>query len=300
MKQIFSFLIAVFNTPKPELLPFFREFLDKELKQKKLSEETARKYDAIYKNLQAFLKSKKLIKITLDKVRISHMTEFNACMHRTLKSCCNTHAAKHIELVKRCMNNAVINEIIPFNPVAAYETKRDKVKPVVRLDQSEIDKLKRAVFINEIYNLHRDLYLYQCFTGLSYMDIWKHEIMEQKGITWVTCATGRGKTKRMYWAEFTYEAKEIRDKYKGQFPYTDNRIYNRIIKEIMAQVGIKKHITTHTGRKTFATSKDQEGYSLGAIAGMLGNTEEITRRHYVDPTLEKVRGEILRIRGIRL
>jgi integrase/recombinase XerD len=296
---VLDLLRSRFGPTTPELLPYFREFLSKEVSQKKLSGETEKKYDCFYNNLERFLQSKKLTKITLNQVRIAHMDQFTLWMHKTLHSCSNTHASKHIEAVKRCMSFAVRDELIPFNPIAEFETKRDKVKPVVWISSAEIERLKAAKFESDIYNLHRDYYLYQCYTGLSYMDIWKHEIKEEKGIMWVTCEQGRGKTSKLYWAEFTPEAKEIRDKYNGVFPRTENRVYNRIIKEIMAQVGVKKHITTHTGRKTFATLKDQEGYSLAAIAGMLGNTEEITRRHYVDPTLEKVRREVIRVKGER-
>lgn len=145
------------------------------------------------------------------------------------------------------------------------------------------------------WDVIRDLFLFQCFTGLSYMDLWMFSIVEDRGIIWVTCEMGRGKTQKVYWAEYILKAKLILDKYHGLLPHVSNQTYNRSIKKIAKHIGIKKTITTHTGRKTFATLKRHEGYSIPAISGMLGNTEEVTRKHYVSPGKELIMTEMKRV-----
>ena len=63
-------------------------------------------------------------------------------------------------------------------------------------------------------------------------------------------------------------------------------------------IGIKKCITTHIGRKTFATLKRHEGYSIPAISDMIGNTEEVTRKHYVSPGKELIINEMVRLKKV--
>jgi integrase/recombinase XerD len=296
--RLFRSLLGLFKikAASPRLLDLTREYLENEIKENRLTESTRKKYDTIVKNLELFLHSRRELSLTVVEVKIKFAVNFKNYLHKNLKSCSLTHAAKHVETVDRVLDYAVNQEIIPYNPLASYKCKRDKVKDVVHLDVSELKRLKGAIFVNQIYNTVRDFYLFQCFTGLSYMDLWLYQIVTDDGIIWVTCNQGRGKTKKKYWTELTADAQVIHDKYGGKFPKMDNRTYNRIIKEIMAQIGVHKHITTHTGRKTFATLKDQEGYSVGTIAAMLGNTEEIARKHYIDPSKERVKREIFKLK----
>jgi integrase len=121
------------------------------------------------------------------------------------------------------------------------------------------------------------------------MDIWKHKVVEVfyrtkddelKTRLMVSCPSGRGKNGRMYWAPFTRKAQIIYNMYGGEFPHVSLQTYNRSIKKIAIECGVDLYLTTHIGRKTFATLMGLEGFSEPAIAVMLGNTEEIVRKHY--------------------
>jgi len=58
------------------------------------------------------------------------------------------------------------------------------------------------------------------------------------------------------------------------------------------------HLTTHIGRKTFATLKHDKGYSAPAIASMLGNTEAVARKHYIGQSKQLIITEIQRLQSI--
>lgn len=91
------------------------------------------------------------------------------------------------------------------------------------------------------------------------------------------------------------EARDILNKYSGELPVIANQTCNEIIKKVAIETGIKKHITTHTGRKTFANYMKSQGYSTPAIAEMLGNTDEVTRKHYLEQSKDCVIVEISRV-----
>lgn len=292
---------------KPTFINVVREYLDNESRENSLSDSTNKKYHTFKKNVELFLKTRQQIDLPIDKVDITLMVEFKTWLHKNLKSCSLTHSSKHIETCKRIMDYATLLKHTQFNPISSMKTKRTRAKEVINLEPEELLKIEKAIFVCDEYYLIRDLYLFQCYTGLSYMDLWRYEIEKstidqlgrKKEILLVTCSSGRGKTGKKYWAELTKAAKYIHDKYKGDFPKIDNARYNRYLKELMNHIGINKYLTTHTGRKTFATVKDQEGYSMPVIAGMLGNTEQVARTNYVNQSKKKILAEIEEIRSRR-
>lgn len=288
----------------PALLTITKEYLENEIRENDLAESTKKKYRTFTNNLETFLKTRDQASVLLSEVDIPLMVQFKSWLHQNLKSCSLTNSAKHIEACKRILDYAVLMNHIPYNPLSSMKTKRDKAKEVINLEPDELLKVEKAIFVCDEYYLVRDLYLFQCYTGLSYIDLWRYEIekntIEERGmkrtILLVTSTGGRGKTGKKYWSELTKEAKYIHDKYKGEFPKLDNARYNRYLKELMNHIGIKKYLTTHTGRKTFATSKAEEGFSMPAIAGMLGNTEQVARTSYVNQTKVNVLNEIIQVR----
>lgn len=72
----------------------------------------------------------------------------------------------------------------------------------------------------------------------------------------------------------------ILEKYSFQLPKYENAVYNRMLKELAAICGIDKRITTHTGRKTFATLMDGNGWTRETISLMLGHSKTQTTEMY--------------------
>lgn len=275
------------------LLELLREFIDKSAVENCLVEATINKTNRLYNNISLYLHSQRSIDIKIEDFKIKHAEGLKYWLHKNLHTCSVSHASRHLELCKRALKYAVIMEYIDHSAIDVIETKRDRPKEVVYLTQKEIDKMISSSFKSDIYNIVTDLYLFQCFTGLSYGDLWSYQIIEDDGYTWIT--SRRSKTDKTYCAEYCSFAKAINDKYKGTLPRIANQTYNRIIKEIALLLNIDKHLTTHTARKTFATIKNNEGYSHEAIADMMGNTPEVARKHYINVTGLRLKNEILRL-----
>jgi len=262
--------------------------------EEQLDIKTITKHEYQLNNIKQFLSSIGCLEIKANSVRPKIMEQLRLWLYQNTE-CKHDHANRHIRMCKFALDHAVAMDYIEYNTLTGLKSKRSKAKDVISLELYEVKKIIGHDCYSETVEFCKDLFLFQCFTGLSYMDLWKFEIKSEKGINWVTCETGRGKTQKIYWSELTEVAAVILKKYEGKFPMVCNQVYNKTIRKICKRVSISKYITTHTGRKTFATIKDEQGFSLETISDMLGNTPKTTYKHYLNKSRKRVENEIKRL-----
>ncbi len=63
-------------------------------------------------------------------------------------------------------------------------------------------------------------------------------------------------------------------------PVCSNQKMNSYLKELADICGIKKHLSTHTARHTFATLTLASGATIENVAKMLGHSDTKMTRHY--------------------
>lgn len=159
--------------------------------------------------------------------------------------------------------------------------KKDKTKDPIFLTVEELDRIKNKLLCSEFLTRIKDLFLFQCYTGLSYVDLyggnWEIEYKDYGNILTGT----RGKNGQAFFVPLENELPmTILEKYSFQLPKYENAVYNRTLKELAAICGIDKRITTHTGRKTFATLMDGNGWTRETISLMLGHSKTQTTETY--------------------
>lgn len=256
-----------------------------------ITDATREKHRYFYINIESFLRDHKLLDLKVNEVRVRHMEDLkNYIVDQGNKL---GYASRHIEHSRAAIDYAVMMELCKDNPIRPIKAIRDKTEEPVSLTEHEIAKLYSAKFTSKTFKLVRDLFLFQCYTGLSYGDLWSFEIIEYNGLQWVTEA--RNKTKKKYWSQFNDMAKLILSRYHYKLPHITNQAYNRTIKKIAFHLNIDKQLSSHNARKTFATVRYQQGYSLESIADQMGNSPEITRRHYITPGPDRVIKEMQRL-----
>lgn len=266
------------------------EYSEKTIKELSLKPKTIQKYKFFIANIQKFLEVSGQMNIALNDVRIKTMEEMRFWLQNNLEKCSLSHASRHAELCKRVMNYAVLMEYTLNNPLSPMRAKRDKIKEVVHLEAPELLKLAQYPFKRKALRKCADLYVFQCYTGLSYADLFSYSVIEKDGRNWIS--NRREKNDTPYYVPMFTEAKRIHDKYDGKLPRIANQYYNRCLKEIAEELGIKKHLTSHTGRKTFATHRDNEGWSTKTIADMLGNTLQVLQKHYLAKSTKRIEKEL--------
>lgn len=130
------------------------------------------------------------------------------------------------------------------------------------------------------------MFLFGCFTGLSYIDIKtltrEHIETDNAGRIWIK--KRRVKTGVLARIPLLPIAKMILDKYKGGdqlLPIQDPADVNKYLKDIAILCKINKRITFHTSRHTFASTVTlSNNISIEVVSKMLGHTNTRMTCHY--------------------
>ena len=202
---------------------------------------------------------------------------------------------KHLKFLKKLLNLAVANSYISYNPVNAYKVEREPVD-IDFLDEEELRKIIN--FDTPLPRLERakDMFLFGCFTGLSYIDIKtltpEHFEKDSAGRIWIK--KRRVKTGVLSRIPLLPIAKLILDKYKGGeklLPIQDPADINKYLKDIAILCGINKRICFHTSRHTFASTVTlANNISLEVVSKMLGHANTRMTAHYAK-LIDKCIGE---------
>ena len=211
------------------------------------------------------------------------------------KGMAQNSSTKHLKLLKKIVNLAVANSYMTTNPFITYKVEREPVE-IDFLDEEELRKIIN--FDTPLPRLERakDMFLFGCFTGLSYIDIKtlapEHFEKDSTGRIWIK--KRRIKTGVLSRIPLLPIAKLILDKYKGGeklLPIQDPADINKYLKDIAILCDIKKRITFHTSRHTFASTVTlANNISLEVVSKMLGHTNTRMTTHYAK-LIDKCIGE---------
>ena len=211
------------------------------------------------------------------------------------KGMAQNSSTKHLKLLKKIINLAVANSYMSINPFITYKVEREPVE-IDFLDEEELRKIIN--FDTPLPRLERakDMFLFGCFTGLSYIDIKtltpEHFEKDNAGRIWIK--KRRVKTGVLSRIPLLPIAKRILDKYKGGeklLPIQDPADINKYLKDIAILCDIKKRITFHTSRHTFASTVTlANNISLEVVSKMLGHTNTRMTNHYAK-LIDKCIGE---------
>ena len=230
----------------------------------------------------------------LRELNLNFIQSFHSFL-RIDKGMAQNSSTKHLKLLKKIINLSVANSYMTFNPFSTYKVEREPVE-VDFLDEEELRKIIN--FDTPLPRLERakDMFLFGCFTGLSYIDIKtlapEHFEKDNAGRIWIK--KRRVKTGVLSRIPLLPIAKLILDKYKGGeklLPIQDPADINKYLKDIAILCGINKRICFHTSRHTFASTVTlANNISLEVVSKMLGHTNTRMTAHYAK-LIDKCIGE---------
>lgn len=214
----------------------------------------------------------------------------------------NNGVMKHLERLRKLMNFAMDLEWLDKNPFARYKLKFKKHKKEF-LSKEELKLLEVAYLDDKGYDIVRDVFVFACYTGLSYTDVRQLEerniVRGIDGDYWIF--TKREKNEQSVKIPLLDIALSILEKYKSYselnngklLPVYSNQKINVYIKEIAALLGIFKHLTFHSARHTFATTVTlSNGVPIETVSKMLGHTKISTTQIYARVLEEKISADI--------
>ncbi len=216
---------------------------------------------------------------------------------RTVKCYGFNHIAKSVGFLKQVITFAVLKDYITCNPILLLPIKRNRPGPIIALSEQELSAWKAWKFASKRLQQVADLYLLQCSTGFSYMDIYQFNkpahLVKHKGLEFIV--KERGKNGRLQIVPLFAEARRLLKKYRDGPPVISNQKYNAYLKEIADILGIEKKLTTHTARKTFGSLILNKGWSIESVARMLGHANtSVTQSTYAQIGLSGVYNEMVR------
>jgi site-specific recombinase XerD len=237
--------------------------------------------------------------ISLKEISHKFITDFELFL-LTSRGCAENTTAKYIQFFKHIIIIALKNGWIYKNPFADYSI---QIKKTDRgyLAQEEIEILMKQEFSTKRLERVRDVFVFCCFTGLSYIDVKNltedHIRTSFDGNLWIMGK--RGKTDVSYNVPLLDIPQKILDKYRDKLqngrllPVIDSQNINAYLKEIGELCGIKKNLTFHLARHTFATLTLSKGVSIESVSKMLGHTNIQTTQIYARITNEKISNDMV-------
>lgn len=189
------------------------------------------------------------------------------------------------------MNICIKNGWLDRDPFVGFKmTKREVERPF--LTEDELNRIIDKKFIMPRMFQVRDILIFCCYTGLAYADVKKLTADEITigidGEKWIW--TSRQKTDTATRIPLLPPALEILDRYKEDpqslsngrlLPVLSNQKMNSYLKEIADACEIKKKMTFHTARHTFATTVTlANDVPMETVSKLLGHRNLKTTQHY--------------------
>jgi len=252
---------------------------------------TVKRYDNCLKYLmETVVRYRNKKDILLREVDRELVNNFEFYM-KTEKNCCQNATIRYLKCFKKVINMTIANEWISRNPFAGIKFHEDEVNKEF-LTQEEINKVYAKEFEIKRLDLIRDIFIFCCFTGLAFVDVLnlrdEHITQDNEGNLWIRKT--REKTRNMCNIPLLRIPLQILDKYRFHpqcktkgvlLPVMCNQKMNSYLKEIADLCGIKKNLTMHTARHTFASVVAlANNVSLENVAKMLGHSNTKMTQHY--------------------
>jgi len=192
--------------------------------------------------------------------------------------------------MKIFIGDAVVDGYLKENP---YQSRRIRIdRGGTRVDKylttDEFERIKTATMPTGAVAEARDMFVFQCLTGLAYSDLMEFDFstVHLEGDFMVYSAR-----RRKTGAEFTFvlvpEAVEILERYDYRLPTISNQKYNIKLKIVADAAGVDTELTSHVGRRTAGYIWLNGGIPIEVVAKCLGHTSVRTTEKAYARILDK-------------
>ena len=268
---------------------------------------TYERYKTCYKHTKEFIKKEyKAEDLPISEINRRFYDRFEYYLKKE-KKCAHNTTIKYIRNFNKIVRIAVEQGWLTKTPYKEIGYRLQEIdKPYLTIEELN-SIIEKEISIKRLDTI-RDLFVFCCYTGLAFSDI--KELSDENiqiGVDknrWVI--KKRKKTNIVSKIPLLDTPAEIIEKYKNYprssnmttiLPVPSNQKMNAYLKEIGDITEIKKVLTTHTARRTFATTiMLHNGVSMEAVSKMLGHTSLFMTRkyakvdeYYIAQETEKVR-----------
>ncbi|MBF4519283.1 site-specific integrase [Flavobacterium sp. ANB] len=264
-KKVMEYVLGK-NTSKVKVLEEFQKHNDEmtALLGKGYAKGTLDRFTITKNHLTAFIKFKfKTTDLEFTDLNLEFIKDFEFYL-RTVRDCSNNTTLKYIANFKKIVIRAIDKEVILKDPFKNFKGRKTKLvkKP---LTSQELYELERHYFTTDRLNVVRDVFVFQCYTGMAYIDAYQLKKTDIKdgidGNLWIM--SERQKTNSTTNVPLLPPALKIIEKYKDHplclqrgtvLPVSSNQKMNEYLKEIAILCGFPFTLNTHMARRTFGST----------------------------------------------
>ena len=293
------------------LIPIFQEHNNRmeKLIGKEYALATLKNYKTCLSHLKKFLWNFfKKSDINIKKIEPAFLNDFDFFL-RTVAKCNNNSTVKHTKNLAKILKICYHNNWIEKDLVMYYRGKFNEVTANFLTDE-EIKTIQEKDFAGQGLNLVRDIFLFSCYTGLAYIDIYnltkEYISIGIDGNLWIM--TNRQKTSTASNIPLLPIPEEIIRKYENHpialqsdklLPVYTNQKINEYLKTIADNCEINKKLTFHAARHTFATTVTLgNNVSMESVSKMLGHKSIKTTQHYAKILDKKVAEDMSSLKNL--
>ncbi len=256
------------------LLNYFRSFIKhfEKLVGVNRTAKSARSYRNAYEHVAQFLSERlRLSDIPFSALDRSFIDKFDLYL-RTERELAPSTIVLYMSRLHTVINKAIAAGIITADPFAGYESPRPERKRRY-LTHEELRRLMTTPLHSPRLYLVRDLFLFSCYTGISYSDMCRLTAAnletDEDGTVWIKAT--REKTNVEFEIPLLDLPLHIIDKYRDTapdeklLPMYGNAELNRGLKHLAAACDIDRKLTFHTARHcTWSLSLNLNGLQRSA------------------------------------
>ncbi len=222
---------------------------------------------------------------------------------KLVRNCSNNTALKYISNFKTIILRAIAKDIISKDPFKLFKRKKIKCNKQP-LSTAELHRLENKVFSSERLSIIRDIFVFQCDTGLAYIDAFQLKTSDIKegidGSLWIM--SSRQKTDSKTDIPLLPKAIDIMEKYKDHplciargsvLPVKSNQKMNEYLKEIAILCDLDSTLNTHKARRTFGSTVTlKNGVPIHIVKELMGHHSVKQTEEYAITEQESIGAEM--------
>lgn len=247
-------------------------------------------WDSAYKHLVAYTKQEKC-KPTFAQINKEWLEDFKLYLLNALSQ---NSAVSYFNIVRHAIHEAKRDKLILDDPLRYVQSPKTIESQRDYLTMEELELLAVTDCKDELY---KRVFLFGCLTGLRISDMIKLKwgnVKYSDELGWHLVYTQQ-KTKNNEVLQINEQAREFMGEIKADdesvfknLKYSDK--HNRILKHWALDAGVRKPVTFHIARHTFATLQLTMGTDIYTLSKLLGHKKVSTTQIYgkiVDATKRK-------------
>lgn len=245
--------------------------------------------------------------MNVKEIDLKFINRFEHYLKTNLTPCGQNTITKYVTNLKKIMRICYANDWISKDPFYHWKAKWKKVERDI-LNERELKILMETEMPNQRLKQVMDIFVFCCFTGLSYIDVEKlsdyHFVLNMNGEKWIKI--NRSKTDTKSSVPLLPVASRILKKYSSDIeirdgkllPVISNQKLNIYLKEIAVICNMEKKLTFHLSRHTFATTVTlANGVPIESVSKMLGHSSLKTTQIYAKVIDKKLSEDMKRVAG---